>query len=194
MGYKYHGSPQLRCYENQHPSSSHLRFILARTQPHYSILTSIIKANNSRMAPSRAQLIETATALVRAFETCEVEDVLAKRSAKSTQHLLPESLGRPALDLDGFRQHIQRIKQLIPNGFRVTFNKEPIVDEAARKVVVFAKTSAETISGPYHNEYVFIIHLNEEGTLADKVEEYLDSWLVKELESRLDVFKKQSSS
>ncbi|KAK5054609.1 hypothetical protein LTR84_001500 [Exophiala bonariae] len=143
------------------------------------------------MAPTRAQLIETATTLVKAFETLEVEDVLAKRSAKSIQQLLPESLGRGPRDRESFGQYIGGIKQLIPNGFRVTFNKEPIVDEAARKVVIFAKTAADTIAGPYHNEYVFIIHMNEEGTLADRVEEFLDSWLVKELESKMDAMKKQ---
>lgn len=146
------------------------------------------------MAPTRAQLLETAIALVEAFETWTVDAILAKRSAKSTQHFLPGSLGRRELDVEGFRQHIEHIMPLIPDGFKVNaYYKEPIVDEAARKVVVFAKCSANTTVGPYENEYIFVITLNEDGTLADKVEEFLDSQLVRELESRLAAFKEQQS-
>lgn len=144
------------------------------------------------MAPTRAQLLETAIALVEGFETWTVDAVLAKRSAKSTQQILPESLGRPVQDIEGFRRHIEYLMPLVPEGFKVNAHyKEPIVDEAARKVVVFAKCSANTVVGPYDNEYVFVIHLNDDGTLADKVEEFLDSQLVRELESRLAAVKEQ---
>ncbi|KEF56062.1 uncharacterized protein A1O9_07643 [Exophiala aquamarina CBS 119918] len=144
------------------------------------------------MAPTRAQLLETAIALVEAFETWTIDALLAKRSTKSTQHFLPESLGRSAQDIDGFRRHIEFLMPLVPDGFKVNARyKEPMVDEAARKVAVFAKCSANTVAGPYHNEYIFIIHLNEDGTLADKVEEFLDSSLVRELESRLAAFEEQ---
>lgn len=142
------------------------------------------------MAPTRAQLVETATAVIQSFETWTVDNVLAKRSAKCETQILPESLGRPLLDAEGFRQHVLDIQPLIGGGFKVTFVKDPIVDEAARKVVLFVKCSTETAVGPYNNEYIFVIHLNEDGTLADRVEEHLDSVLLRELEGRLSAAKK----
>jgi len=138
------------------------------------------------MAPTRAQLLETAIALVRSFETWTIDAVLAQRSPKSTQQVLPKSLGRPVQDLEGFRRYLEHLILLVPDGFKVDAHyKEPIVDEATRKVAVFAWCSANTVVGPYENEYIFVIQLNEDGTLADKVEEYLDSQLLRDVESRL---------
>ena len=55
-----------------------------------------------------------------------------------------------------------------------------VTDTLQDKVVIHASSKAATIAGPYNNEYMFILHLNEAGTQLKMVEEYVDSFRAKE--------------
>ena len=48
-----------------------------------------------------------------------------------------------------------------------------------------ASSTAKTIIGPYDNEYMFILHVVEDGTRISMVEEYVDSFKAKEQNPRL---------
>ena len=52
---------------------------------------------------------------------------------------------------------------------------DSIVDEAARKVLMHASSSASTALGPYNNEYMFVLHMTDDGRKVDKVYEFVDS-------------------
>ena len=60
-----------------------------------------------------------------------------------------------------------------------------IADTEANTVVIHATGQAKTIAGPYNNEYIFILHLNEDATKLKYVEEFVDSFVAKENGARL---------
>ena len=48
-----------------------------------------------------------------------------------------------------------------------------------------ASSTARTIIGPYDNEYMFILHVVDNGTRIKMIEEYVDSFKAKEQNPRL---------
>ena len=69
-------------------------------------------------------------------------------------------------------------------GFHVTVHDD-IVDEAARKVVMHASSTATTVLGPYSNEYVLILHMAEDGRKVEKFYEFVNSAYTGDYISRL---------
>jgi GTP1/Obg family GTP-binding protein len=58
--------------------------------------------------------------------------------------------------------------------FNVTIH-EAIVDQADRKVVMLASSTAKTDVGDYANEYVLVVETGQDGTKAERVVEWVDS-------------------
>jgi hypothetical protein len=58
--------------------------------------------------------------------------------------------------------------------FRVTIN-DVFEDEKDNKVVVWAKSTADTDLGPYSNEYMLVFYMNEAGDKVDKFLEFVDA-------------------
>ncbi|KIX04250.1 uncharacterized protein Z518_07804 [Rhinocladiella mackenziei CBS 650.93] len=138
------------------------------------------------MAPTRSQLLQVATAVVDGFSKWTIEDVMAPRSQNCIHHMLPASLEKPPFSNDELSVWLEQIMAVVPNGFNMMYDKDAcVVDKVTRKVVLYAKATAETKAGPFHNEYVFTITVNEEGTLADRVEEWMDSKLSLDILARL---------
>ena len=61
-----------------------------------------------------------------------------------------------------------------------------VVDEVSRQVVVKVKIRCETTVGPYENEAMFIMAMNEEGTLVDEIFQFLDTARFRQLQGRLE--------
>ena len=51
---------------------------------------------------------------------------------------------------------------------------DSIVDEVARKVLMYVSSSASTALGPYNNEYMLILHMTEDGRRVEKFYEFVD--------------------
>lgn len=54
------------------------------------------------------------------------------------------------------------------------------MDVGQTKVVLHASGEATTIAGPFRSEYIFTLHLTEDGHKVRKVEEFVDSALSKD--------------
>ncbi|KAJ9604944.1 hypothetical protein H2200_010333 [Cladophialophora chaetospira] len=133
------------------------------------------------MPPTRAELLHTAKNLFVTYNKWNVEDIMAIRTSDCTHRVLPSSLGQAPLDNDAFRRFVENLMLGIPKGFNFTIDeKTPLVDESARKVVVFAKSKAETVAGPYANEYIFVVTVDESGNKIAGVEEFVDATIVKD--------------
>ena len=68
--------------------------------------------------------------------------------------------------------------------FHVTVH-DRIVDEPARKVVLYASSTGSTTLGPYNNEYMLILHMTEDGRKVEKFYEFVDSAYSADYMSRL---------
>ncbi|KAL9601056.1 MAG: hypothetical protein Q9219_002765 [cf. Caloplaca sp. 3 TL-2023] len=60
-----------------------------------------------------------------------------------------------------------------------------VIDESARKVVMHLASTATTIIGDYHNEYMLKLHMTEDGRKVDVFQEFVDSKYSAEYLARL---------
>ncbi|KAL3436172.1 hypothetical protein BDV09DRAFT_194298 [Aspergillus tetrazonus] len=65
-------------------------------------------------------------------------------------------------------------------------NSTTVVDEVSRRVVVKVKIRCETTVGPYENEAMFIMAMNEEETLVDEIFQFLDTARFRQFQGRLE--------
>ncbi|KAF9893514.1 hypothetical protein FE257_010826 [Aspergillus nanangensis] len=124
------------------------------------------------MAPTRDQLLSTAHAFL-----ASLPEHYRLLSPNVTVKMGPDSLGIP--DKKGreeLREFVAPLAASLKNlKVWVKEGTEPIIDTQARKVVIQAKSYAETVIGEYANEFVFILTTNESGDLLDEYVELVDS-------------------
>lgn len=53
--------------------------------------------------------------------------------------------------------------------------KDLIVDEKNHKVAIWGASTADSVIGPYSNEYMVTIYLTKEGDKVEKILEFVDS-------------------
>lgn len=58
-------------------------------------------------------------------------------------------------------------------------------------MVVRAAGEADSVVGPYANEYVMILHATDDGTRLQKVEEFLDSLTLTQWMGKLRAFQEE---
>ena len=122
---------------------------------------------------SRQTLLATAQSAIQGYNTWTPASVLSYRSPTCLHYILPSSLHRPPLNNDQYAAYFTPIMPAFKD-FHVTVH-DSIVDEAARKVVMYASSSASTALGPYNNEYMLILHMTEDGRQVDRFYEFVDS-------------------
>lgn len=133
------------------------------------------------MTRTRAELLKTAKSLFEVLNKWNIEEIMALRTSDCIYRILPTSLGQAPLDNNAFREFAEKLMLGIPQGFNFSINeKAPLVDELARKVVVFAKSKAETIAAPYANEYIFVITIDENYTKITEIDEFMDATILKD--------------
>lgn len=122
---------------------------------------------------SRATLFSTAREAVEGYNTWTPESIMSYRAPNCIHHILPSSLNRPPLDNEHYAAYFVPIMPAFQK-FHVIVH-DTIVDEAARKVVLRASSTATTALGPYNNEYTLILHMTEDGRKVEKFYEFVDS-------------------
>ncbi|KEF58922.1 uncharacterized protein A1O9_03765, partial [Exophiala aquamarina CBS 119918] len=129
--------------------------------------------------PSRSQLLKTATDCVNRFSNGKSYDILAIRSAKCCHEIGPPCMGVPApLTKEEYGGWWDSFTPKVwPNGMELWVDKErePVVDEHSRHVVLYCKSRAESYKGVYEGTYVFNITVSEDGEMVDDIVEFLDS-------------------
>ena len=98
---------------------------------------------------------------------------MAYRAPNCIHQVLPASLQRPPLNNEEYKAYFIPIMPAFRD-FRLKVH-DTVVDEAARKVMMHASSTATTDLGPYKNEYVVILHMTDDGRKVERFEEYVDS-------------------
>lgn len=132
---------------------------------------------------SRPVLLETAQSVIDGFNTWTPEAIIAYRAPNCIHQVLPSSLGRSPLNNE---QYLAYFKPIMPafRDFHVTVETQ-VVDEAARKVVTHASSTATTDLGDYNNEYMLVLHMTEDCGKVERFEEFVDSKYSSEFLPRL---------
>lgn len=132
---------------------------------------------------SRSTLLETANAVIQAYNTWTVESVLSFRAPNCIQQILPLSLGRQPLNNEQYGAYFAPMMPAFKD-FHLTV-ANTVVDEEARQVVMHASSTASTEIGEYKNEYILVLHMTEDVTQVELVEEFVDSKYGSEFMARL---------
>ncbi|KXJ97338.1 hypothetical protein Micbo1qcDRAFT_171038 [Microdochium bolleyi] len=122
-------------------------------------------------APSRRY--QTALEVVEAYNSWDLSKIMAVRAPECLTQVLPKSLDRPELNNADYAKYLGTVMPAFSN-FHVHVN-EIIEDSRQNKVSIWAKSTADTIAGPYANEYVLIFHFNEAGDKLVRFYEFVDS-------------------
>lgn len=153
---------------------------------------------------------ETAVEVMDAFKAWDIERVMAYRAENCTQLVVPsaflplsldfcyplagprptqlmesslESLDRPAMDNATFRKYFGGMMPLFKN-FTPTIH-QLVEDEKANTVAIWCSSTADTIIGPYGNEYMILLSFNKAGDKVEKFIEFVDTEYSKSFFGRL---------
>ncbi|KAK1753802.1 hypothetical protein QBC47DRAFT_48172 [Echria macrotheca] len=122
---------------------------------------------------SASTLTQTAQRVVDAYNAWSIDQIMAFRSEDCIQEILPTSMNVPPQNNTQHEAHQRMIAPFFTNFHLVVL--EQTVDESAKKVTLWAKATADTVVGPYANEYVIALHMNEAGDRVVLVREFVDS-------------------
>jgi hypothetical protein len=120
-----------------------------------------------------SKLLETALAVIASYNAWNADAILAHRAPNCTQRTFPERLGVAPLNNTAYRGFISTIMPYFAN-FTVTV-LDTYVDEANNRVAMQALGSAESVVGPYRNEYVVMMKMTKEQDKVWEVREFIDS-------------------
>ena len=121
------------------------------------------------MAPTIQR--QTANALIDAFNSMSVADIISLRAPGCMRQILPYSLNYSPQSNDVYRDSLKSIIPAFRN-FSLTVY-EIIEDVEQRKIVMHLKARADTAAGEYANEYMWVLKFDEQGRISDQ-KEYVD--------------------
>ena len=117
--------------------------------------------------------LKTAHAVIAGYDTWTLDAILSYRANNCLHYILPTSLGIKPMNNAQYATYFEPNLPLFRD-FKVKVH-DTIHDAATQKVSMWATSTAMTDIGGYTNEYMIVLHLNEEGTKVEKLFEYVDS-------------------
>lgn len=139
------------------------------------------------MSNTRERLLETTFKFVSTFGSFDIEQILNIRTPTCLYHQSCPSFNKNVVTNEetraNFPQFIATFKRF---DFSILEPDHTLVDEAARRVMIRAKASADTIVGAYENEYIFILKMTDDCSLIEEIYEFYDTIRLKDLQQRLE--------
>ena len=114
---------------------------------------------------------KTADALVDAFNSMSISNIIALRTPDCKRTILPYSLQYPP---QSNKEYASSLRAIIPafRNFSLTVY-EIIEDVQQKKIVMHLKARADTAAGEYLNEYMWILKFDDKDMIEDQ-KEYVD--------------------
>jgi ketosteroid isomerase-like protein len=132
---------------------------------------------------SKSQLLSTALAAIDGYNKWDLDAIMTPRADHCMQEILPKSLDRPLLNNSDYRAYFGKMLPAFKN-FTVTI-LDIVEDPKNHKVVVHAKSTAESVVGPYANEYMLLFHMTEDDKQVVHLKEFVDSMVSVTLISKI---------
>ncbi|PSR79371.1 hypothetical protein BD289DRAFT_485587 [Coniella lustricola] len=114
-----------------------------------------------------------ATEMIGAYRSWDLDKIISLRADDCITTILPKSLEVPPMKNDEYKKFFSFSMPLFKN-----FNPKIIDivdDEKANKVAVWCESTADSVVGPYTNEYVITMHFNETCDKVVRFYEFVDS-------------------
>ncbi|KAK0658000.1 hypothetical protein B0T16DRAFT_317341 [Cercophora newfieldiana] len=126
---------------------------------------------------------QTVLAVLDAYNSWDIGKLTSLRAPECVHQVLPASLDRPPMSNSEYDTYFSTVMLMFRN-FRVEVN-DMIEDLGNEKVVVWAKSTAETDIGPYRSEYMLVFYLNNKGDKVTRFLEFVDSAVAKDFLPKL---------
>lgn len=126
---------------------------------------------------------EIAIEVIEAYRAWDIERIMAYRTDDCTHLILPRSLKREPKNNASYRQYFASIMPAFQD-FQPEIH-EIVEDERENKVMMWVSSKAQSLIGPYGNEYTMLLYFNEAGDRVNKIVEFVDSAYVKDFFIRL---------
>ncbi|KAL2826211.1 hypothetical protein BDW59DRAFT_161050 [Aspergillus cavernicola] len=138
------------------------------------------------MASTREKLLATTFKFAAAFNDWDVDEILALRSENCLLHpCCPSFTARPFNKEETRTASLEWASLTSHHRFRIIDKSNILVDEAAKKVMLRGRVTADTVVGPYENDYIYILRMTEDCTLVDEIWYFYDTLRIQELLDRL---------
>ncbi|KAF1365872.1 hypothetical protein EJ07DRAFT_94391 [Lizonia empirigonia] len=123
--------------------------------------------------PSRER--QTADHLVAAYNTMDVNTIIALRTPDCERVFLPSSLKLPPQSNEAFRANLLAFSAVFTS-FAITVNDviESVTDVSQKRIVMYVSVAGETPVGEYRNEYVWKMGFEEGGERIESWSEFVD--------------------
>jgi hypothetical protein len=118
-------------------------------------------------------LVQTALSVVDGYNTWTMEAILAPRASNCVQHILPGSLGQAPMNNQEYRAYFGQMLHGFKN-FHVTVI-DIFEDAPNNKVALHISSTADSLVGPYRNEYMFLMYMTPDHKKVEKLMEFVDS-------------------
>jgi len=117
--------------------------------------------------------MQAALNVIEAYNSWDLDNIMATRAPECIAQILPKSLGRPEMGNTAYSQYLSTMMPAF-TGFHVNVN-DIIEDTKNNKVNVWARSTADTPVGPYSNEYMLVFHFDDKQEKLIKFYEFVDS-------------------
>ena len=117
--------------------------------------------------------LETAQSVIAGYEAWNIDAILSYRAPNCLHYILPASLGIKPMKNEEYAAYFEP-QMAAFRDFKLAVH-DTVHDAAAQKVSMWVTSTATTDVGPYTNEYMLVLNMNEEGTKVERLLEYVDS-------------------
>lgn len=127
------------------------------------------------MTVTQSTRLQTVYALLDAYSTLNPDNMLANLSDDFTHQILPESIGMPPRERAAFAEHAKGITAIFT---KFAMKPKSVFEDPERNaVIVYANMDGELQGGlgPWVNECIMIMKLNDDGTKVVDMKEFVDS-------------------
>lgn len=128
------------------------------------------------MTSLREQLLKTANTYIEAHKNRDVDTLRSIYSPACEHRSYPKPVQPifPDVSTDDYLVGVADLFK-IWHSFECHQFSEAIVDEEARKIVLFIEGKGEADVGTYLNEYIVVLKMNQAGTLIEERLQFFDS-------------------
>jgi hypothetical protein len=139
---------------------------------------------NSTMSLTRSKLLETASRYI-SIEDMDEASFRAIRTPTCITHCITPSQ-RSSHTNDEILEFYPNLRKVLKSTKLAVINEHlTIVEEATRKVVLNLRHTSETTVGPFENESMTVLVVDENGGLIEEIYIFLDSKRYTEFANRL---------
>ena len=127
---------------------------------------------------------KTAEAVVAAFNSMDVDSIIAHRSPDCLRHFIPKSMGFPPQNNTTYGRSLHQLSGIFHN-FSCIID-DLVEDRQTKRICLHLSARGDTMAGEYVNEYMWLLDFDESGEKITCSKEYSDTILARDFFPKLE--------